>query len=151
MALSQMQLVRQSIDAILDSMTASGGAFDPADLGVGVGSAIAATGIGVLLSDITPVTGAAGAVTPIAWGDPYLLNDGSAVVDSAAVEFRPVGAETGTVVVVYLTTLAGSGDLLGYMLEVPPVGISASHPYSVVVRLVVDPRGRWSVSFSWNG
>lgn len=151
MALSAMQLVRDAIDAMLASLIASGGPFDPADLGLGVGSAISVTGLSATLGDITPVTGAAGAVVPIVWGEPYLLNDGSAVVDSAAVEFRPTGSEIGTVAVVYLVTLAGSGDLKSYMLESPSVQISASHPYSVVVRLVVDPRGRWSVSFSWNG
>lgn len=149
--LGPMQLVRPSIDGILGDLIAVGGTFDPAATFAGVGQVIDPHGANTVIGDITPPMGAAATRQAVAWGTPYELNDGSAVVDSDPVTFTPAGIEEGTVVCVYLATLAVAGALKAYMMEAPAVNISAVHPYSVVLRLVVDPTGRWSVSFSWNG
>lgn len=149
--LGTMQLVRDQIDAILAALIDTGGPFDEAATFVGVAQELVNNGIGTVIGDVTPPTGAAATRQAVTWGTPYILNDGSAVVDSNAFNFAPAGVETGTVVAVYLATLATSGALRAFMVEQPPVTISLHHTYSAVLRLVVDPRGRWSVSFSWNG
>lgn len=149
--LGSMQLVRAQIDEILAHLIDTGGPFDPASVFVGVAQELVNNGINTVIGDITPPDGDAGDRLPLTWGTPYELNDGSAVVDSNVFNFAPGVGESGTVVAVYLADAATSGALRSYMVEQPPVTISEHHTYSAVLRLVVDPRGRWSVSFSWNG
>lgn len=149
--LGNLQLVRDQIDAILAALIATGGPFDPAGTWVGVFQSIDPHGIDTVLGDLTMPTGAAATRQAIAWGAPHVLTDGSAVVDATARVFTPAGAEEGSVAGIYLADALTAGNLLAYAPEAPPVPIDATHPYSVVVRLVVDPTGRWSVSFSWNG
>lgn len=147
--LSPMVLTKAIAADILATLVAAGGTFEA--VFAGVGSAIVATGPDTTLAAITPVVGAAGVRQAVVWGAPYELGDGRAVVDSAALVFEPAGAEEDAVAVVFLATLAVAGALVGYMTEPVPPQIRLNRPYSVVLRLVVDPNGRWSVSFSWNG
>lgn len=151
MSLGPMQLVRATIDGALGDLIAAGGIFDPATLHVGVYQALAVTGIDAVMADITPPTGAAAVRQPIVWGTPGVLADGSAVVQSGLHEFEPAGAEEGSVEGIYLANALVAGLLRAYAPEIIPVPISLGHNYSCVVRLVVDPTGRWSVSLSWNG
>jgi hypothetical protein len=149
--LGTLKLTRAQVDAVLAALIATGGPFDPAALFAGVAQTLATSGLLTVIGDVTPPTGAAATRHPVTWGTPYVLNDGSAVVDSAPVTFRPAGAETGSVAGIFLADALTAGNLVASAGETPPVPIMASHPYTVVVRLVVDPEARWSVSFSWAG
>jgi hypothetical protein len=149
--LGPMQLVQAQVNDMLAALIAAGGPFDDAALFVGVFQTIDPHGLETTLADLTMPTGAAATRQAIAWGTPYQLTGGSAVVDAAATVFLPVAAESGSVAGIYLADALVAGNLLAYAPESVPVPISAGHPYSCVVRLVVDPTGRWSVSFSWNG
>lgn len=117
----------------------------------GLASAIDNQGIDTTLLDLTPVVGAAGVRQAIIWGTPYELADGSAVVDSETLVYTPAGVEEDSVAAVYIATLVAAGTLMAFMPESVPVAIRALRPYSLVVRLTLDPVGRWSVSLSWDG
>lgn len=145
------QLVRDQIDGILAALIATGGPYDPAGLWVGVYQSIVDNGIETVMADVTAPTGAAATRQAVTWGTPYQLTDGSAVVDSTAKIFRPTGSETGVAAGAYLADALTSGNLLQYFRENDPANIDASHPYTVILRLVVDPAGRWSLSFGWDG
>lgn len=149
--LGPMTMVRTQIDAVLDAIIATGGPFDPAATWVGIAQAITPTGIDTVMADITPPTGAAATRQLVVWGTPSILDDGSAVVDATARVFRPAGVETATVAAVFLADALTAGALLAFLMENDFPNLDVDHPYTVVIRLVVDPTGRWSVSFAWNG
>jgi hypothetical protein len=149
--LGSLNLCSATIDAALAKLIATGGPFADAALFAGVASAVDPHGVDTVIGDVTPVIGAAGAMQAVTWGTPYVLNDGSAVVDSNVLQYLPTGSETGSVAAVYLGDTSVPLTLKGWLVEQPTVPISADHPYSTVLRLVVDPSGRWSVSLSWNG
>jgi hypothetical protein len=147
--LGPMTLTQQMAADILAALIGVGGEFVAPF--AGVGSAIDDQGKDTTLADITPVAGAAGTRLAVAWGGTYFLADGSSVVDSDPLVFAPVGAEEDNVRVLFLADLLAAGNLMGYMVESEPVPIRLGRPYSAIVRLVVSPTGKWSVSFSWNG
>lgn len=149
-----MQIVKAARDDILDALIAAGGPFDPAALFLGIGSAVVDTGLDTVLADITQADATdypKQAVTP--WGTPYTLTDGRRVVDGPALQFVPPDNTSPQSIGVWILASALTGGTLkAFQVVDPPVLLETTdNSWTIVVRLTVDPDGRWDVSVAWNG
>jgi hypothetical protein len=146
-------LTRLGADGILAEMIETGGTFDPAATWVGIGSALANNGVNTVTANITEDTTNYPRQAITTWGTPYVLADGSAVVDSTIKIFVPPDNVHPTIVVVTgLFSALTAGNLLKFDAVYPPISLSTTlDHWNLVVRLRVDPAGQWDVSVSWNG
>lgn len=140
--------------AVLEALIAEDGAWDPAAVFVGIYTAVNNQGVNTVIGDITPPGGSTAtrqAVTT--WTAPTLLSNGSWAADSPPIEFRP--ATTGDATTLhgfYLATAVTAGALMFFGAVSPPVSLPGPDvAWNVVVRLIVDPSGKWDVSVMWNG
>lgn len=149
-----MQIVAGLRDDILTAITATDGPLDPAAVFLGVGTAVDNQGLQTLLADITQGTGALAtrqAVT--AWSAEYTLNDGRAVRDGPLMHFKPASSsEEQTLQVWYIADALTAGNLLAYGLIFPAVPLPDENAvWSIVLRVTLDPAGRWSAEVTYNG
>jgi hypothetical protein len=149
-----MEMPWATREAILAALIATGGPFDPAALYVSVATAATTHGPNTVLSDLTEPTLAdvpRVALTP--WGTSYRMTDGRVVVDAPLAEFRPGGSTSSLSLVAWLLAdAATAGNLIAW--AVIPGGVSlpsSSYAWNIVVRLTVDPQGRWSAEIAYNG
>lgn len=147
-----MQLTRKQIDDILAALIATDGPFDPAATWAGIFISATDNGIDTVLADLETEAVAdypRKAVT--AWSTPYVLDDGSAVVDGPLMHFAPPdGSHLTTIGGWFLVNSATTGDLLAYAVLEDAVQLSsAGKAWDLVLRLVVDPAGRWSAEVSF--
>jgi hypothetical protein len=138
----------------LADMIAASAVFDPAAVFVGVATNIMDKGALTSMTDVTEATGKMAtreAVTT--WGAPYMMNDGRAVVDSPNKVFAPLDATEQQVLThFFLADAAAAGNLLYFEVLPEPAALADENDHlTVVIRLTVDPAGRWSASVSWNG
>jgi uncharacterized protein YwbE len=144
-----LQMTETIATEILAAMTATGGPFDPADVWLGLFTAIVDHGKDTLIGDLTQATGAvATRVAQTPWGAPYRLTDGRVARDNVLSTFSPASAAEAQVVIGYfLADDAAAGTLLAWDLFPEPVPlVDALSQVSVLLRLTVDRAGRWSES-----
>lgn len=142
------------MEAMLLALIDTGAPFDPAAVFIGVGIALDNQGSETVRADITPALGTAGTATAATtWSAPYKMNDGRWAVQAPVKTFKIASSSDAcNLVVWYLASLATLGVLLGFGPVFPNVGLSDEFSlYSLVVRLVIDPAGRWDAIVSWNG
>lgn len=142
------------LEEILLAVTGAGGSLDPTATYLGVATAIVDAGQATDLADITEATGAMAtriAVTP--WGTPYKMQDGRWCRDSPKFVFRPASAaESQTIVGHFLADASTAGNLLGFDQYVSPYPLpNEDRALSIIIRVVVDPDGRWGVTQTYNG
>lgn len=149
-----MQIVARLRNAILDALIATDGALDPAATFIGIATAIVNNGVNTVMSDVTPAPeGLAEAVALATYGAPYTLDDGRRVVDAALKQFRPAAPDEACVVVGwYLADTETDGNLLAFDVLPEPIPLpDENKSMSVVVRITVDPAGRWDASVVIDG
>lgn len=149
-----MQLVWDQLEAMLADLTAAAASFDPSAVYIGIYTAITPHGVNTVLTDLTtPPVADIPRVAVTTWGAAYRLSDGRVARDSPIATFVPGGGTTSvTVAGWYLADASTSGNLIAYQAIAAPVSLpSADYQWSLVLRLTVDPSGRWDASLSWNG
>lgn len=147
-----MILTSGARDAILSALIAGGGPFDAAILQIGVATGIVNNGLAEVNADLTlPPGGMATKQALTSWGTPYTMGDGRRVVDAPAKEFRPASsAEACVIVGWYLST--ASLVLKAYAYTDAPIALpDQTRAMTVIVRLTVDPAGRWDASVIVDG
>jgi len=138
----------------LADLIKTGNVLDPAAVFVGAATAIADKGGMTTMADVQEATGQMATRLPITtWGTPYNLADGRSVVDSPTKVFSPLDATEQQVLTYFFLADALVGGNLLYFELLPSAAAMADENdrLSVVVRMTVDPTGRWSASVSWNG
>lgn len=149
-----MKMTAAVLEAILAAIVDTGAVFDPADTYVGVATAIDDQGQATAQSDVTyALGGAATRVLVTAWSDPYPLNDGRWAVDGPIAAFALTGADVNQIITNWtLSDAATAGVLKSWgVLNNPIELIADGAPLSIVVRITLDPDGRWDASIIWNG
>lgn len=149
-----MQLCDNALQGILAGITETGNIFDPAATYVGVATALTDNGQLTTMTDVTEGTGDLAtrqAVT--AWGSPYKLVDGRWAVDGPLMSFRVAdNTEAQTITNWFLASASTAGTLRGFGLISPPANLPDEFAeWSIVLRLTVDPDGRWSAEITFNG
>lgn len=149
-----MQIVHQSIDAMLANMIASGGAWDPTAVYLSLVTAITQHGVDTLRTNMTEpnLTDYPRQVIG-AWGTPYRLSNGSPVVDGPETVFAPPDDVHAITVIGYAYFDAATvGNLLGYTMLPAPVGLVLTTDHlTIVPRLMLPVNGQYEVSQVWNG
>lgn len=149
-----VQMTQAQMAAILAALIAEDGPFDPAAVWVGVAVSVVNHGQQTVLADITQASTSVAVRQPITtWSTPYIEQDGRHVVQSTTKIFRPASdADATTVGIWYLASALTAGNLLGFgQMDAPKPLPDENYAVSVVVRLVVDPLGRWDATIVWNG
>lgn len=149
-----LYLTDDVMEGILNAMIATDGEFDPAALFIGVASNVANPGGGMTIADVTPATGSlATRKASASWGTPYKLTDGRWVVDGPVVTFFPTTTADGqSISWAYLADALTAGNLLAAFPINPSVNLPGptSH-WNCILRLTVDPSGRWEANITFNG
>jgi len=141
-------------NGILSAMIETGNILDPAAVFVGVFSAIVDTGRNTLLADITRPDGTGFDLTAVTtWGAVHDLIDGRRATDAPAKVFAPTDdTEATTVLGWYTASAATAGNLLQFGYFDAPVALPDEFSQvTVIVRITVDPEGRWDATVSIDG
>lgn len=145
-------------DAVLSTMLSNlietGNILDPAAVFVGASPAIDNQGADTVIGDVTEAPGDVGdRVAVTTWTGPYKMQDGRWVVDSPVITFTPASDADATIISwVFLASLITAGVLKGFVQLPNPVPLPNEFTtLSVVVRITIDPNGRWSANVVWNG
>jgi hypothetical protein len=149
-----MQLTDATLHAMLSALIAADGPLDPAGTWAGLATAVADAQDETLMADVTPAPGALATRLPITtWVGPYRMNDGRWVVDSPVKTWTPASeAEGVTLTHWYLADALVAGALVGFGMFSPNlVMVDNSSRANLVVRVTLDPLGRWSAEMAWNG
>lgn len=149
-----MQLTDTQMVAVLTDLTATDASFDPAKVFVGVATTLDDHGAETVQADVTYATGAMATRQAITtWGDPYKLNDGRWAVDGPLLSFRPASSSEAQALSWWtLSTLATAGVLRAYQPIAPPASLADEFAeWSLILRLTVDPNGKWSAEIAFNG
>lgn len=147
-----MKLTQAQLLAALNALIDTGGPFDPAEVKVGLASAIEDMGLNTTMANVTPSTGAAGVTEEITtWGAPYITGGSLAVVDSPLLSWFPASGDQETsAAFYYLTDSATTPNLLAYDSLSQNYNLySTTTPVHLVVRLTMDVSGTWSVSIDF--
>jgi hypothetical protein len=144
-----LQLTLAQMDAMLDALIATAGPFDPAAVFTGIATAVNDQGVNTALSDLTTPDATdfpRKAVT--AWSTKYTLADGRRAVDGPLHHFVGVGGDDQPVVsVYYLADALTAGNLLAWDRVIPSKTLaSASDVLDMIVRLTIDPAGKWDAT-----
>ena len=149
-----MKFVLATLQAIIAAMVAEDGPFDPATTDVGLALDINDRGMDTVMADVTKPQGNAGARKAVtAWSGPYRLSDGRIAYDANLVFWAAASDDDSQVVKYFYLSDHATGNtlkafkLLDQQVELRYLGTRLS----VVVRLCVDPSGRWDVSVHFNG
>ena len=149
-----MQLTESALSAILANISATGGAFDPADSYLGIFTAIVDSGLDTVMADVTPADATAYPTQVLtSFGTAYSMIDGRKVRDAPGKTFRAPDDTTPTVALGwYLSDASTAGVLKGFGFFDAPVNLpNEDAAVTVVFRLTVDPLGRWSAEVVFNG
>lgn len=149
-----MRLTDSVLQAMLAEVIETGAALDPVATWVAVATAITDRGGATAMADVTPPPGAVATRIPItAWVGPYRMNDGRWAVDGPVARFTPASSAEGCTLTHWILADAlVAGGLIGWGMLLPPlVLVDATSKASVVVRVTLDPDGRWDVTQAWNG
>lgn len=146
--ISMLKLTILQMDALLDALIAVGGPWDPAAVFTGIATDFVDKGVNTLLADLTLPTAANYPTKVItAWSAKYTLADGRRAVDGPLHHFVGVAAEPATVKAYYMADLATAGNLLGFDMVIPNKTLeTAADVFDMIVRLTVDPAGKWDAS-----
>jgi hypothetical protein len=142
------------IEGLIADAIAVGKTLDPLAVFVGLYTAGPAVTPPVTAADFTlPNAVAAPAVAVASWGAPHLLADGRVCIDSAAKTFRlPNAVNAFTAVGWYLADAAVGGTILEWSPIAPGVALpDETKLLTIVVRLTLDPNGRWDASVLIDG
>lgn len=149
-----MRAVHAALDAMLADIIASGGSWDPAATYVAVYTAIVDKGVDTLRTDLTmPDVAQYPRTVLTAWGTPYRLADGSAVVDGPEVVVAPPDDVHPVTILGYaFLDAATAGNLKGYTPLPDPVTLNlTTDHWTVIPRLRVPANGSYEVSVTFNG
>lgn len=149
-----MKQTAASMQAWLTTITDTGNLYDPADTYVGVATAVDDQGQATALADVTQATGASATrVLITAWSDPYPMEDGRWAVDGPIAQFQQGGGDDAqTITNWFLADAATLGVLKAWGTVDPPRTLLPDGAiFSIVVRLTIDPDGRFSQEVYWNG
>jgi len=149
-----VQITATLRNGIMAGITEAGNILDPAAVFVGVFESIVNNGLATVIGDVTQPAGDPGdrsAVTT--WAAANVMTDGRLVRDAPARVFRPADdTESTTVQGWYIASAATDGTLLGFGFFTTPIPLpDENSSVTVVVRVTVDPDGRWDASEWWNG
>jgi len=139
---------------MIAALIAEDGPLDPANMRVGIYTAIVDNGLTTVLDDLTLAPGSlATPLTFTAWSEPYVMTDGRRVVDSEALVFRPASGADFCVVIGWYLALDGTPDvLLLYNTMAESVNLpSTDSQMTLIVRFTLDPLGRWGAEAVING
>lgn len=149
-----MKLTDTTMKNMLLNITDTGAELDPAALFLGVYTAVNDMGGATALSDITQATGDMATRAALAtFGDPHKLNDGRWAVDAPAQERRPGDSSENQVLQGFFLASLITGGVLKTWEDFPnPVALADEFSsVSIIVRITVDPDGRWAADVIFNG
>lgn len=149
-----MRQTAAALSAWLSSIIATGKMYDPAATFVGIATALVDLGQATTQSNVTEATGhAATRVAITSWSAPYPLIDGRWAVDSGICVFTKTSSDSPeTITNWFLNSASSAGTLKAWGDVAPNVPLAVgSAPLSIVVRLTIDPTGRFDASIVWDG
>jgi len=144
-----LSLTLTQMDAMLAALIDTGGPFDPAAVFTGIATDINDQGVNTALSDLTtPDATDFPRKVITAWSAAYSLPDGRRAIDGPLHHFIGVGGDDQPVVsVYYLADALTAGNLLAWDRIIPSKTLaSASDVLDMVVRLTIDPAGKWDAT-----
>lgn len=149
-----MKLTRAQMDAMLTELIATGNAFDPVAIFVGLFITLTDNGPATVLADGTYPDGTdmprqAGT----AWGSIHHLVDGRSAVDLDLLTFvLPGSTNAFTAGGYYIASALTAGSLLAYEAFADPIPMPDQFsPVDILLRLTIDAAGNWSASVVIDG
>lgn len=149
-----MRLVDSVMEAMLTALIAADAPLDPDGVWVAVATAINDQGGATTMTDVTAPPGTVATRVPVGdWTGPYKMADGRWAVEAPVAHFLAADSDDGCVLTHWLLADAlTAGGLLGFGLITPNITIvDENSSSSVVVRVTLDPDGRWDATLTWNG
>jgi hypothetical protein len=149
-----VQVVDYFMDTVLSEITTTAGILNPTGTYLGMATSIVDLADLTTMAQVTPCTGSVAPRQAIgSWTGPYRMNDGRAVIDGTRLEFGPtISTDNQVVGGWYLANASVAGSLLAYSVFPQPIAlVNGGTPLGFVIRITLDPQGRWSAEVVYNG